>query len=242
MDHSKISREPLHPDASRTLTGAVLVSSHSWTRDISPGQKTNRVLPVLPLSGPNEILYFIWKIIVPESGREPKLLERQSKVSTVIVVWLPCHLLVLVHCDLSGQKSAQHLTGDFRTLNASSNQLLGDGDLIFSHYLEPAHPDKSTNFWFKYHCIPLLRWPKPQRGSTVWVLSRNNETEDLHRSTIATWAVPRPLHVTPHCCSGWLLYKFIHLVQHFSVIFFLNSPFLFLWAAEFWVFITSCKP
>lgn len=119
MDCSESSREPLHTDASRTLTGAVLVSSHSWTRDILPGQKTNRVLPVLPLSGPNEIMYFIWKIIVPESGRESQLLELQSKVSTVIVVLVPCHLLVLVcHCDLSGQKSAQHLTGDFRTLHA----------------------------------------------------------------------------------------------------------------------------
>lgn len=98
--------------------GAVLVWSHSWTRDILPGQKTNRVSYLL-LSGSNETLYFIWKSRSQSLEEESKLLELQFKVSTVIVVWVPCHLLPLVHCALSGQRSAQHLTGDFRTPHAS---------------------------------------------------------------------------------------------------------------------------
>ncbi len=107
--------------------------SHFWNRNIVrstlPGRRRKRT--GLVLSGPKSSfqmkvnITFHLEIKVPESGGR---VERHSihvawspvwSFHSQWWFWLPCHLLVLVHCVFWSPQSMQHLPGNFRALHAS---------------------------------------------------------------------------------------------------------------------------
>ncbi len=125
---------------------------------------------------------------------------------------LPCHLLVLVHCEVQGQRS--HLPGHLEHfILPSADKLYGNADFIFQQDLAPAHTAKGTKSWFNDHVLLCLigqqthqTWtqretrgetPDPTMQMTWRPLS---EQPGLHY----TWAVSQTdcLDATPHRCSN----------------------------------------
>ncbi len=71
---------------------------------------------------------------------------------------LPCHLLVLVHCEVHSQHS--HLPGHLEHfILPSADKLYGDADFIFQQDLAPVHTVRGTKSWFNDHSVTVLDWP-----------------------------------------------------------------------------------
>ncbi len=116
-----VLQEPLRTDVCKTWVSVVafLVSSHSWTTDSVRSVSTG-----LLLSGPKLCSLMKVNFAFPlesgsqsleeeRRGTESSLLEVQCKFPQSVMVGVPCHLLVLVHCVFWGPRSTQPYTRKF---------------------------------------------------------------------------------------------------------------------------------
>ncbi len=127
------AEESVYQESPRSDVFKKGLPSHFWNRNIVrstlPGRRRKRT--GLVLSGPKSSfqmkvnITFHLEIKVPESGGR---VERHSihvawspvwSFHSQWWFWLPCHLLVLVHCVFWSPQSMQHLPGNFRALHAS---------------------------------------------------------------------------------------------------------------------------
>ncbi len=125
--------------------------------------------------------------------------------------WLPCHLLVLVHCLLKSTVNAaiyQDILEHF--MLPSADKLYGDADFIFQQDLAPAHTAKGPKSWFNDHGVTVLDWPanSPDLNpiDNLWGIverkmrdTRPNNADDLKAAIKATWA---SLHLSS--ATDWL--------------------------------------
>ncbi len=95
----KASRAP-HTDVSRNLDTVVF-------RGVLPGLREEELdcCPVdqSPLFRWEQVLYFIWKLRSwsleeGEEAHSPSYLKSSVKFPQSVMIWVQCHLLVLVHC------------------------------------------------------------------------------------------------------------------------------------------------
>ncbi len=131
VTRSGLKLESVHQESPHSDVFRKRATSHFWTRD-----NVRSVLPGL------------WR-------KRTGLLLSGPKSS-----FLPCYLLVLVHCVFWVHSQRSHLPGNFRALHASFCwQLYGDADFIFQQDLAPAHTAKSTKSWLNDHGVGVLDWP-----------------------------------------------------------------------------------
>lgn len=124
----------------------------------------------------------------------------QEQTSEQTVASLSCHVLLLVHCVLSSQKSLQHRPGDFEALLASiSFQALWTCRFLFFflHNLAPVQRFKTTTGCFTDCDFTVLDWS----------VSSPDLPESCYQSNPGfsnTSAVPQAahLHDTPHLDSS----------------------------------------
>ncbi len=123
-----VLQEPLRPDVCKTWVSAVafLVSSHSWTADASKDKKDWTAAEWSKVMFSDESTFCIsfgnqgprvWR----KSGeaQNPRCFRFSVKFPQSVMVWVPCHLLVLVHCVFWGPRGHTRLPGSFRALHAS---------------------------------------------------------------------------------------------------------------------------
>ncbi len=184
--------------------------SHFWNRNIVrsilPGLRRKR--SGLLLSGPKSSFQikvnfaFNLEIKVPESGgrKERHIIHVAWSFHSQWWfgwLWLPCYLLVLVHCFLKSTVNAavyQEVLEHF--MLPSADKLYGDADFIFQQDLAPA---KCTKIWFNDHGVTVLDWPanSPDLNpiENLWGIvkkkmrdTRHNNADNLKAAIEATWA------------------------------------------------------
>ncbi len=206
--------------------------SHFWNRNIVrstlPGRRRKRT--GLLLSGPKSSfqmkvnVVFHLEIKVPESGGR----EERHRIHVLWSFhsqwwfWLPCHLLVLVHCVFWSPQSMQHLPGNYRALHASFCwQALWRCWFHFPAGLGTCpHYQRYQKLvqWPWCYCAWLaskLAWPEPNRESMGYCQEEDERhqtqqcrrPEGCYQSNLVfhyTSAVPQAdcLHATPHWCSN----------------------------------------
>ncbi len=94
-------------------------------------------------------------------AHSPSCLKCSVKFPQSVMIWVKCHLQVLVHCVfLKTNVTApvyQEILKHF--MLPSADQLFKDADFIFQQDLAPAHTAKSTNSWLNDHGVSVLDWP-----------------------------------------------------------------------------------
>ncbi len=141
--------------------------SHFWTRDnvrsILPGLWRKRT--GLLLSGPKSSFQMkvnfafhleqgprVWR----KSGeaQNPCCLKSSVKFPQSVMIWLPCHLLVLVHCVSEVHSQRSHLPGHFRALHCFMEMLIS-----FSSRTGTYPHCQRYQSWFNDHGVTVLDWP-----------------------------------------------------------------------------------
>ncbi len=98
------------------------------------------------------------KLIVEEGS---SCLKSSVKFPQSVMIWVQCHLLVLVHYVFFKTNVTapvyQYILEHF--MLPSADQLFKDADFIFQQDLAPAHTAKSTKSWLNDHGVGVLDWP-----------------------------------------------------------------------------------
>ncbi len=119
------------------------------------------------------------------------------------MIWVQCHLLVLVHCVFKknnvtarNAKIYQEILEYF--MLPSADQLFKDVDFIFQQDMAPAHTAKSTKSWLSDHGVGVLDWPANSpdlRIENLWGIvkrkmrnKRPKNTDELKATVKETWA------------------------------------------------------
>ncbi len=91
-------------------------------------------------------------------AHSPSCLKSSVKFPQSVMIWVQCHLLVLVHCVfLKTNVTApvyQEILEQF--MLPSADQLFKDADFIFQQDLAPVHTAKITNSWLNDHVLVCL--------------------------------------------------------------------------------------
>ncbi len=93
-------------------------------------------------------------------AHSPSCLKSSVKFPHSVMIWVQCHLQVLVHCFLKTNVTAPVYQEFFEHFMLPSvDQLFKDADFIFQQDLAPAHTVKSTKSWLNDHGVGVLDWP-----------------------------------------------------------------------------------
>ncbi len=117
------------------------------------------------------------------------------------MIWVQCHLLVLVHCVFWKPTSLHTFTNKFEHFMLSSaDQLFKDADFIFQLDLAPAHTAKSTKSWLNDHvlCAWLVsKLTKPEHRESMEYYQEENEKQETKKCRWAEGHCQRNLGFTP---------------------------------------------
>ncbi len=88
-------------------------------------------------------------------AHSPSYLKSSVKFSQSVMIWVQCHLLVLVHCVFLKtnvtapvyQETLEHF------MLPSADQLFKDADFIFQQDLAPVHTARITKSWLNDHGV-----------------------------------------------------------------------------------------
>ncbi len=101
----------------------------------------------------------VWRKV--GEAHRPSCLKSSVKFPQSVMIWVQCHLLVLVNCVfLKTNITApvyQEILEHF--MLPSAEQLFKDADFIFQQHLAPVHTAKSTKSWLNDHGVGVLDWP-----------------------------------------------------------------------------------
>ncbi len=94
-------------------------------------------------------------------AQNPSCLKSSVKFPQSVMIWVQCHLLVLVHCVFLKTNITAPIYQEIleHFMLPSADQLYGDADFIYQQDLAPAHTAKSTKSWLNYHGVTVLVWP-----------------------------------------------------------------------------------
>ncbi len=134
-------------------------------------------------------------------AHSPSCLKSSVKFPQSVMIWVQCHLLVLVHCVfLKTNFTAsvyQEIVEHF--MLPSADQLFKDADFIFQQDLAPAHTAKSTKSWLNDHGVVVLEWPENSPDlnprENLWGIvkrkmrnKRPKNADELKATVKETWA------------------------------------------------------
>ncbi len=166
----KASRAP-HTDVSRNLATVVF-------RGVLPGLRRRRtgLLPSGPKSSFQMRASFVFHLetkVLESGGRVEKLIAQVAwspvlSFHSLVMIWVQCHLLVLVHCVFLKTNITAPVYQDIleHFMLPSADQLFKDADFIFQQDLAPAHTTKSTKSWF--HLTMVLLCLTGQQTHQTW--------------------------------------------------------------------------
>ncbi len=86
----------------------------------------------------------------------PSFLKSSVKFPQSVMIWVQCHLLVLVHC---AKPTSLHPFTKIFWSTSCFLLLFKDADFIFQQNLAPDHTAKSTKSWLNEHDVGVLDWP-----------------------------------------------------------------------------------
>lgn len=104
----------------------------------------------------------------------------------LVVILGTRHLLMLLHRILWSWMSV-HLSGHFRPLYVSPDELYGDAGLIFHLNLIPSHAVKGTNTWFNHHVVQTGKTCLILRSSIVWCSCQNEKERHHTQQCLHCW-------------------------------------------------------
>ncbi len=159
----KASRAP-HTDVSRNLATVVI-------RGVLTGLRRRRtgLLPSGPKSSFQMRASFVFHLEtkVPRVWRKggeahnPSCLKSSVKFPQSVMIWVHCHLLVLVHCVFLKTNVTAPVYQDIleQFMLPSADQLFKDADFIFQQDLAPVHTARITKSWLNDHGVGVLERP-----------------------------------------------------------------------------------
>ncbi len=94
-------------------------------------------------------------------AHSPSCLKSSVKFPQSVMIWVQCHLLVLVHCVFLKTKVTAPVYQDIleHFILPPADRLFKDADFIFQQDLAPAHTAKITKSWLNDHGVGVLDWP-----------------------------------------------------------------------------------
>ncbi len=94
-------------------------------------------------------------------AHRPSCLKSRVKFPQSVMIWVQCHLLVLVHCVFLKTNVTASICKEIleHFMLPSADQHFKDADFIFQHDLAPVHTAKSTKSWLNDHGVDVLDWP-----------------------------------------------------------------------------------
>ncbi len=123
-------------------------------------------------------------------AHSPSCLKSSVKFPQSVMIWVQCHLLVLVHCVFLKPTSLHFML-------PSADQLFKDANIIFQQDLAPAHTAKSTKSWLNGHGVGL-DWPvnSPDLNiENLWIIvkrkmrnKRPKHADELKSTVKETWS------------------------------------------------------
>ncbi len=144
-------------------------------------------------------------------------LKSSVKFPQSVMIWVQCHLLVLVHCVFWKPTSLHPFTKKSWSTSCflQLTSFLKNADFIFQQDLAPVHTAKSTKSWLNDHGVGVLDWPanSPDLNiENIWGIvkrkmrnKRPKNADELKATVKETWAsyhLSSATNWSPPCHAG----------------------------------------